>query len=776
MEAVSIFFMESAKKSAEKKTNRQPVLHDNLRERKINPSEFKAEAKELDIPQFIINLVHRSADYVYLVGADAAFLIVNDAACQSLGYSIEELAKMKMTDIDVIHDVAAWDKMFKKIRATGSVRIETLQRNKDGYTFPVDTTINYMLHNGKEYCLIIGRDTTERKKVEEALKESESQYRRLVESAGAGMATINLSWHINYVNDTLCQMIGYSREELIDKLFADFLHKEDADNIIKLFGGVVEGNGAKSTLDFRIIHKSGRIVWCNTSPTDIVYEDRVIGFSVIIHDITERKYLEEALKESEKKYRAIVEDQLELICRFIPDGTITFANGAFCKFYGKSSREIVGRSYLSMINEHQYPIFTASIEELLTEPERVIYDIQPFVKGNSTRWMEQTLRALSNEKGQVEKFQVVLRDITDRKKAEQALKESEEQYRIIFNSMHDGFAVFEVTYGEGGSAIEARFLEVNPAFEKITGAKSNAIIGKTMWEVFPTMRLLTAEIWESIVSEGKTIHMDEFYSATLDKYFRVNGLSPKRGRYAVLFSDLTEHKKMTEKLIRADRLSSLGEMAAGLAHEINNPLTGVIGLSQLLMEKPDVPETVKEDAGTICREANRAASILSEFLIFARGQKPHKQVANLNATIESVIKLRRAYMKKSGIEVSTHFCDGLPELMLDVSQMQQVFLNIVLNAEYFMYEANKRGSLQVSTERIHDMVKIIFKDDGPGILPASLTHIFDPFFTTKEVGKGTGLGLSISYGIIREHNGNIYAESKPGQGASFVIELPIATA
>ncbi|MHB8085987.1 MAG: PAS domain S-box protein [Dehalococcoidia bacterium] len=766
--------MDSAKKSVVKKIHRQTVLHDDLRERNDDPLEVKA--KELDIPQFIINLLQRSADYFYLVDADASFLIVNDAACQSLGYSMADLLKMKMTDIDVIHDVAGWSKLFKKVRADGSARIETLQRNKDGYTFPVDTTINYMLHNGKEYCLIVGRELTERKKVEGALKESESKYRRLVESAGAGMATINLGGYINFANNTLCQMLGYSREELIDKLFVDFLHKEDADQIIKLFSGAVNGSGPRATLDFRAIHKSGRIVWCNTSPTDIVYEDKVIGFSVIIHDITERKYLEEALKESEKKYRAIVEDQLELICRFIPDGTITFANGAFCKFYGKSSREIVGRSYLSMIDEHQYPVFTASIEELLTEPDRVIYDIQPLVKGNSTRWMEQTLRALSNEKGQVEKFQVVLRDITDRKKAEQALKESEEQYRIIFDSMHDGFAVFEVTYGENGAAVEARFLEVNPAFEKITGVKANDIIGKTMWEVFPTMRLLTAEIWESIVSEGKTMHLEEFYSATLDKYFRVNGLSPKRGRYAVLFSDLTEHKKMTEKLVRADRLSSLGEMAAGLAHEINNPLTGVIGLSQLLLEKQDIPESVKEDAGTICREANRAASILSEFLIFARGQKPHKQAADLNTIIESVIKLRRTYMKKSGIDVTTNFVDDLPELMLDVSQMQQVCLNIVLNAEYFMYEANKRGLLQVSTERIQDTVKIVFQDDGPGILPANLTHIFDPFFTTKEVGKGTGLGLSISYGIIREHNGNIFAESKPGQGTSFIIELPITTA
>ena len=146
------------------------------------------------------------------------------------------------------------------------------------------------------------------------------------------MATINLGGHINFANNTLCQMLGYSREELIDKLFADFCTKMMRTKLLKLFSGAVNGSGARATLDFRAIHKSGRIVWCNTSPTDIVYEDKVIGFSVIIHDITERKYLEEALKESEKKYRAIVEDQLELICRFIPDRTITFANGAFCNF------------------------------------------------------------------------------------------------------------------------------------------------------------------------------------------------------------------------------------------------------------------------------------------------------------------------------------------------------------------------------------------------------------------------------------------------------------
>jgi PAS domain S-box-containing protein len=366
-----------------------------------------------------------------------------------------------------------------------------------------------------------------------------------------------------------------------------------------------------------------------------------------------------------------------------------------------------------------------------------------------------------------------LRDITDKRKAEQALRESKEQYQLVFDRMQDGFAVFEVLYGDDDKATDARFLEVNPAFERIAGVKGNDVVGKTLWEVFPTMRLRSVDLWKDLISKSKNVLIEELYAVTLDKYLRISGLSLKKGRYAVLISDMTEQKKMMEKLMRADRLSSLGEMAAGLAHEINNPLTGVMGLAQLLMGKPEISDSVRDDAGTIYKEANRAAGILKDFLVFARGQKPDKQTADINSIVDSVLKLRRTYMRKSGIEVITSLADGLPELLLDVSQIQQVFLNIVLNAEYFMYEAHKKGLLNITTCSADNMVQVIIADNGPGMSAENMSHIFDPFFTTKELGRGTGLGLSISYGIIKEHNGNIYVESKPGRGASFIVELPI---
>ena len=622
---------------------------DDLRSSAVNNSQEKSVKASLpvEIPLFVKNLIKRSVDLVYMVDGDASFLAVNDMACQFLGYSTDELLAMKLCDIDVIYDMVNWQNAFKRLRRLGSFRFETLQRNRDGEIFPIELTLNYVMQNGHEFCLGIGRD------------------------------------------------------------------------------------------------------------------------------ITERKRIEEALKANAEKYRAVVEDQVELICRFVPDGTITFANRAFCQFYGKTSEEVVGKSYLSLIAEPQYPVFTASIEDLLSEPGKVIYDIQPYKKGEGTMWMEQTLRALISGNGQVEKFQVVLRDITDKRKAEQALRESKEQYQLVFDRMQDGFAVFEILYGDDDKATDARFLEVNPAFERIAGVKGNDVVGKTLWEVFPTMRLKSVELWKDLISKSKNVLIEELYAVTLDKYLRISGLSLKKGRYAVLISDMTEQKKMMEKLMRADRLSSLGEMAAGLAHEINNPLTGVMGLAHLLMEKPEISDSVRDDAGTIYKEANRAAGILRDFLVFARGQKPDKQTADINSIIDSVLKLRRTYMRKSGIEVIISLADGLPELLLDVSQIQQVFLNIVLNAEYFMYEAHKKGLLNITTRSVDNVVQVIIADNGPGMSVENMSHIFDPFFTTKELGRGTGLGLSISYGIIKEHNGNIYVESKLGRGSSFIVELPI---
>ena len=236
--------------------------------------------------------------------------------------------------------------------------------------------------------------------------------------------------------------------------------------------------------------------------------------------------------------------------------------------------------------------------------------------------------------------------------------------------------------------------------------------------------------------------------------------------------DITERKQMEKQLIVTDRLASVGELASGIAHELNNPLTGVIGFSQLLLDK-DVSDDVKEDLRIISSEAQRATQVVKGLLAFARKHAPVKQLVNINSIIDKVLELRAYEQKVSNIQANTRFAPDLPEVMADYFQLQQVFLNIIINAEHFMIEAHGKGTLTIATEKVGDIITASFTDDGPGISREDLVHVFDPFFTTKEVGKGTGLGLSICHGITTEHGGRIYTDSELGKGATFIVELPI---
>jgi signal transduction histidine kinase len=245
------------------------------------------------------------------------------------------------------------------------------------------------------------------------------------------------------------------------------------------------------------------------------------------------------------------------------------------------------------------------------------------------------------------------------------------------------------------------------------------------------------------------------------------------GDYAIITvgRDITERKKAEEQMIVTSRLASIGELTSGVAHEINNPLTSVIGFSELLLERP-LPDDIKEDLTTIRDEAQRASRVVKNLLTFARTHPVSKEPVDVNSIIKKVLELRAYEQTANNIRVVLRLAPDLPKINADYYQLQQVFFNLIVNAEYFMDEAHNKGTLTITTESVADTVRVSLADDGPGISAESLQHLFNPFFTTKPVGKGTGLGLSICHGIITAHNGKIYAESTYGKGATFIVEIP----
>lgn len=229
-----------------------------------------------------------------------------------------------------------------------------------------------------------------------------------------------------------------------------------------------------------------------------------------------------------------------------------------------------------------------------------------------------------------------------------------------------------------------------------------------------------------------------------------------------------------EQLLQAEKMTALGELVAGVAHEINNPLSSILGYTQLLMGK-DLPEEVKtRRLETVHSEAERMARIVKNLLTFARKHPPEKRYLGLNGIIEKTLELKSYHFRVNQIRIVKELDPNLPKTMLDFHQLQQVFLNLFTNAEQALVEAGRRGTIRVATRIAGDRIEARVSDDGPGIPSENLARIFEPFFTTKKEGKGTGLGLSLCYGIMQEHGGSIRAESRPGQGASFVTVLPVA--
>jgi two-component system NtrC family sensor kinase len=253
-------------------------------------------------------------------------------------------------------------------------------------------------------------------------------------------------------------------------------------------------------------------------------------------------------------------------------------------------------------------------------------------------------------------------------------------------------------------------------------------------------------------------------------------LDSDEGHSVCVLRDITEQRRLQEQLLQSEKLAALGELVSGVAHELNNPLTTVVGYAQLLQDDSNLSESARRQMGVIHTEAARASRIVQNLLAFARREEPRKTRLDINDVLRSVAAARSMPLQAQNTRITAEYAPDPPTLWGDPHQLQQVFLNIINNAHQAMQEWRGQGEIhlqtQVATISGTRGVRVVITDNGPGIAPDHLRRIFDPFFTTKQLGEGTGLGMSISLGIISNHNGHIWAESTLGHGARFIVELP----
>jgi two-component system, NtrC family, sensor kinase len=354
----------------------------------------------------------------------------------------------------------------------------------------------------------------------------------------------------------------------------------------------------------------------------------------------------------------------------------------------------------------------------------------------------------------------------------QVVSRSQKSWETTFDAMQDCVSVHDTT----GKVIRA-----NVALARRLNTIPQKVIGRLCSEIYsPAGIAKTSACRHLHPLKSENLIVEEVTLPVMGGVFQIS-VSPwfdKDNRLAGsihVAKDISNEKQLQQQLIQSEKLSAIGELISGIAHELNNPLTGVMGYSQLLQLRKDLDDRAKENLSKINNLALRCQKIVQNLLSFARKQKPERTLSDINNVIEKTIELRNYELQVNNIDIIRDLDKHLPKTIADAHQLQQVFLNVMTNAEQAMLEAHGKGILIIRTRADASKGQIIVEmiDDGPGIPESYLTRIFDPFFTTKEVGKGTGLGLSLSYGMIKEHDGNIYATNRMGKGSIFVIELPI---
>ena len=507
----------------------------------------------------------------------------------------------------------------------------------------------------------------------------------------------------------------------------------------------------------------------------------MLGIFIIEFGLKESKSQKQLQKQFEEK-----EDTKELlstvlnttshgIC-YIQDKKNRLSNEAMTKILGYKPNEIIGyKSEFLYKDQEEFVKISNRVESQFVRNGQVVLE-HDFLHKDGFRvsciLMGKMLDRFRPEKGCIYSFT----DVTKYKDVMEQLRESEDKYRTIIENIDEGY--YEID-------LKGRFTFVNAAALTIFHFKTNKILGKHFSDFFlektaQSLKQVFIRIHKSN-EDFKKMHW-RFKEQDGVRHIESN-IFIKRSKdntpigFRGMLRDITERHKIQEQLAESQRLSSLGEMAAGIAHEINNPITGIITYGELLK---DMLMSSSEEYGysnEIVREGNRIAKIVKNLLAFARRDEVEKSANDIKEVITDSISLFKANLKKHGVTIDVQIEDYLPMVLCSNSQIQQVVVNLMSNSIYALNEKYPNIEeidkiIEVKVRNHHEYLRLTFKDHGPGIPKKARQRIFEPFFTTKRPDFGTGLGLSISYGIIKDHGGNIRVESKEDKWTKFTIDLP----
>jgi two-component system, NtrC family, sensor kinase len=774
---------------------------------------------------FFFRLLESAAQPFVAIDLNLRFVLVNPAFAELTGYSAEELSELRVEDITPDRWKAQGLKALDRLNSTGkSVRYEKEYRRKDGSLIAVEACVDVDRDESgriRGYFSFI-TDASERKRAEQALRESEEEFRRLYDEAPFGYHDIDAQGRIVNLNRTECEILGYSREEMIGRPIVDFVAEDQREAARIAIEEKLRGDRPLVTIERPYTARDGRrLILAIEERFRHNADGRIVGLRSTMQDVTARKQTEAALVASERRARALFDGIEDIVFVHDLEGRILDANPAACRRLGYSRDEFL-RLRTSDLDDSE---FAAGFSERLKnqlERRHVAFEgrhrtkdgvLIPVDISTSLIQLEDQIAVLA-----------VCRDITERKALEEArrqfadaesrnareieaknrdLSRSEARYRRLTEGAHDAIIVADR---------DGRITLFNPAAERTFGYSSDEVIGRPLADLIP-MSVHDANgvaplVGKTVELEGRRKDREKFPLELSLGALEWEGET----QYIGSIRDQSERQRMRAMLVQTEKLASIGLLSAGVAHEINNPLAyvgnnlavlerdfkGVLAMMDcyerahpgLEMTDPECLRKIEELSDDLdwtyvrtnlarmlarTREGvQRVANIVQNLRGLARTSPPKLEAVLIPDLIAPALEMVQGRIRRRGVEVIQNH-QSPRRVMCVAPQISQVMLNLLVNAIQAIETSGREegGRIEVNTRAVGEYYVIEVADDGCGIEPDSIHRLFDPFFTTKPVGEGTGLGLSISHGIVTGHGGKIEVESSPGVGTRFRVLLPL---
>ncbi|MBK8900496.1 MAG: PAS domain S-box protein [Anaerolineaceae bacterium] len=713
--------------------------------------------------------VDHATDAFFLHDERSVILDVNHQACLSLGYSREELIGMSPRDFDVKLERGSLEEIQERLDTGEVFTFDTLHRRKDGHIFPVEVRVRPLWQGGRRYAVSLARDTTDRKRTQEAL----TLFRTLIDHTNDAIEVIDpKTGRFLDANVQAYQALGYTREEFLNLTIPDIDPEVDEQarqemvEETRQFGFLVRESQHR--------RKDGSVfpVEVNINHVNLDHEYVL----AVVRDTTERKRAEEALRTSEERYRALYRDNPSMFFTLDSSGVIISVNIFGASQLGYTVDEVEGMSVFDVIYEADRTAVTHQLQRCVQNPGKInCWQFRKVRKDGSMLWVEEQARAITDANGAINVL-LVCQDITDRKQAEEAqkrllaqIREQAQQVQNIIDTVPEGVILLS-----------------KDQFVTLTNPVAREFLAQMApdWENSRLNQLGSFPLYDILTSPPKGLwHEIASHNLIFEAIARPVENSPHNGGWVLVLRDVTQERDIQQRIQRQDRLAAVGQLAAGIAHDFNNILTVIRLYTQLISRTVDVPRHAQERLNTIEQQTERATDLIQQILDFSRQSVLERQPFDLLPFMRRLTKLLdRTLPENISVEL-THVDDSF-FIRADPSRIQQMMMNLAVNARDAMpdggnllFTLKQVQTAELKTLLVNELppgrwVVLEVTDNGTGIEPEVVSHMFEPFFTTKQVGVGTGLGLAQVYGIVQQHEGCIDVMTTAGQGTTFLLYFP----